>query len=223
MHLLSNHFGHFGRLSTPHNPDGFQTPSRSGDFAMFERYFCPRVVARLRASPDVDWLASFLDVLHSRGHARLCVQFYLREAELFGLWLRKRRRPLTCVTDDDIRVFASRPPLRSLRCTAYSAGRHLIRHLRHRRLVLPPPALFSARIERVVADYDAHLCNVAGLAAATRLYCRRYAREFLHSVFGTGPIRWSHLRGDHVRSFVAGYGQTGRTASARVAGGSIRC
>jgi len=113
-------------------------------------------------------------------------------AELFGLWLRKRRRPLTCVTDDDIRVFASRPPLRSLRCTAYSAGRHLIRHLRHRRLVLPPPALFSARIERVVADYDAHLCNVAGLAAATRLYCRRYAREFLHSVFGTGPIRWSH-------------------------------
>ena len=44
---------------------------------------------RLRASPDADWLGSFLAALHGRGYARLTIQFYLREAELFGGWLRR--------------------------------------------------------------------------------------------------------------------------------------
>ena len=189
---------------------------------MFERYFCQRVVARLRASPDAEWLASFLVTLHSRGHARLSIQSYIREAELFGEWLRTHRRRLVSVTDDDVRTYASRPPLCRLRNTTFAAGRRLLRHLRSRCLVPPPISRFSANIERVVTAFDAYLHNVAGMAPATRLYCRRYAREFLHSVFGTGPIRWTRLRVDHVQSFVAGYGQTGRTPSACVAGGAIR-
>jgi hypothetical protein len=47
---------------------------------MFDHYFCPRVAARLRASPDAAWLGSFLEVLDRRGHARLTVQVYLRGA-----------------------------------------------------------------------------------------------------------------------------------------------
>jgi integrase/recombinase XerD len=189
---------------------------------MFDDYFCPRVVARLRASPDTNWLASFVVALHSRGHARLSVQYYVREAELFGLWLRKRRRHLSSVTIDDLRAFASRPPLGRPRRTAFAAGRHLLQHLRGRRLVPPPAAQFSASVERNVAAYDVYLRDVNGLAPATRLYCRRYAREFLRSVFGIGPIRWSRLRVEHVRSFIAGYGRSGRTASAQVAGGALR-
>jgi integrase/recombinase XerD len=60
------------------------------------------------------------------------------------------------------------------------------------------------------------------LADATRLYRRRYAREFLTAVFGTRPIRWSRLRPEHVREFVAGYGRTGRVAAAQVAAGGLR-
>ena len=90
---------------------------------MFDRYFCPRVVRRLRASPDADWLGSFLAALHGRGYARLTIQFYLREAELFGGWLRRHRRPLATLTDADVRAFATRPPLRRLRCDARSALR----------------------------------------------------------------------------------------------------
>jgi hypothetical protein len=182
---------------------------------MFDRYFCPRVVRRLRASPDADWLGSFLAALHGRGYARLTIQFYLREAELFGGWLRRHRRPLATLTDADVRAFATRPPLRRLRCDARSAGHHLLRHLRDRGLVPPRPAPAPARVERVVAAYDAHLRDAAGLAAATRLYRRRYAREFTRSVFGAGPIRWSRLRPGHVRAFVAGYGRTGRAAAAQ--------
>jgi integrase/recombinase XerD len=189
---------------------------------MFDLYVCSRVATRLRASPDADWLASFLAALHRGGYARLTVQIYLREAELFGLWLRRHRRSLATLTDADVRAFATRPPLRRLRCNARSATHHLLRHLRDRGLVPPRPAPAPPRIMRVVAAYDAHLREAAGLAEATRLYRRRYAREFLGSVFGTGPLRWPRLRPDHVREFVAGYGRTGRTAAAQVAAGGLR-
>ena len=58
---------------------------------MFERYFCPRVVARLHASPDADWLSSFLNLLDRNRYSRLTIQVYIREAELFGIWLRSHR------------------------------------------------------------------------------------------------------------------------------------
>lgn len=189
---------------------------------MFDLYFCPRVAKRLRTSPDADWLGSLLAVLHRDGYARLTVQSYLRKAELFGRWLRRHCRSLATVTDADVQTFAIRPPLRQLRCNARSAGHHLLRHLRDRGLAPLRPAPASARIERVVAAYDAHLRDAAGLPGATRLYRRRYAREFLCAVFGTGPIRWPRLRSDHVREFVAGYGRTGRVATAQVAAGGLR-
>jgi integrase/recombinase XerD len=189
---------------------------------MFERYFCSRVVARLRASRDAGWLASFVDALHSRGHARLSVQNYVREAELFGLWLRRRRRSLSSVTDDDVRTFASRPPLRYLRRTTFAAGCRLLSHLRARGLVPHRASRVSANIESVITSFDTYLHDVVGMAPATRLYSRRYATEFLHSIFDDKPIRWDCLRVEHIRSFVAGYGQTGRIASAQVAGGAIR-
>jgi len=45
----------------------------------------------------------------------------------------------------------------------------------------------------------------AGLASATRLYRRRYAREFIQFVFGIEPIRWARVRPHHVRAFIAQY------------------
>jgi integrase/recombinase XerD len=190
---------------------------------VFDHYFCPRVVARLRASPDASWLGSFLAVLHERGHARSSVQVYVREAELFGLWLRSRRRQLGTVTDADMRAFVARPPRSRPRRTAGAAVRRLLRHLRDRELVPRPPARFPASIERVVRQYDSHLQDVVGAAPATRLYCRRYAGDFLHAVFADQPIRWSVVRVQHVRSFVFEFGRSGRLAAARVGGVAIRC
>ncbi|CAN5447760.1 site-specific integrase [soil metagenome] len=188
---------------------------------MFERYFCPRVVARLRASPDADWLASYLEFLDRRGHARLTVQSYLRQAELFGRWLRRHRRTLTGVASADVRTFATRRPGPQMRCNSRSAANALLRHLRDRKLILPPLTRASPQIDEVVTAYDAHLRDAAGLAEATRLYCRRYAREFLRSVFAAGPIRWERLRPIQIHRFIAGYGQSGRVAAAKVGAGSL--
>lgn len=189
---------------------------------MFDRYFCPRVARRLRASADADWLGSFLQALDRRGHTRLTIQVYLREAELFGLWLRRRRRTLTEVTDADVRAFAGRAKKAAIPPNSCSATNALLRHCRSRGLIPPPPARASTPVERTVADYDCYLRDVAGLAAATRLYRRRYAREFLRAVFGERPIRWPQLRPAHVRQFIGGYGHSGRTAAAQVAAVSVR-
>jgi hypothetical protein len=188
---------------------------------MFDRYFCARVATRLRASPDADWLGSFLGYLDRRGYARLTIQVSLREAELFGLWLRQQGRALTTISDADPRAFATHSS-RTLSCTARFTVRRLLRHLRERRLVPPGPAPAPARVERVVMAYDAHLRTAAGLAPATCLYHRRFIREFLRATFGTGPLRWSELRPEHVRAFIAGFGHTGRTASAQLSAGTAQ-
>ena len=187
---------------------------------MFNRYFCPRVVIRLRAGPDAEWLESFLGHLHHRGHARLTVQSYVRQAELFAGWLRRRRRDITAVTDDDVRAFVRRQRRRSPANRQSAFGR-LLTHLRERRLVPPSPTPRVEPADRVITEFDAHLRDAAGLADATRLYYRRYAQEFLRSVFATGPIQWSRIRPEHVCGFVAGCGTGGRTA-AQTAAGSIR-
>jgi site-specific recombinase XerD len=84
----------------------------------------------------------------------------------------------------------------------------------------PPEA--PGDIGRVVTAYDAHLRDTAGLAPATRLYRRRYAREFLTAVFGPGQPDWGRLRPEDVHAFIARYGRTGRTAAAGVAAVSLR-
>lgn len=188
---------------------------------MFDKYFCPRVVARLRAGPDAEWIESFLGHLHHRGHARLTIQSYVRQAELFAAWLRRRRTLITAVTDDDVGAFVRRQLHRSP-ATRQSAIQHLVVHLRQQRLVPPSPAPHSEPTDRVITEFDAHLRNAAGLADATRLYSRRYAREFLRSVFGTEPIGWSQIQPRHVRAYIAQYGSTGRLAAAQVAAGAIR-
>lgn len=190
---------------------------------MFDAYFCPRVAARLRAGPEPGVLESFLVYLHRRGHPRAVAQRYVREVEVFIRWLRRHRRPIATVTDVTARAFAGRGCDHGRpRADVHAALRHLVRHLRDRGLVPPLPPAAPDDIGRVILAYDAHLRDAAGLAPATRLYRQRYAREFLTAVFGTGPIGWRRLRPGHVHAFVGRYGQTGRTAAARVAAVSLR-
>jgi integrase/recombinase XerD len=190
---------------------------------MYERYFCARVVARLRAEPHTAYLEGFTVYLHRRGHSRLTVQTYVRAAEVFLRWLHRRRRPLNSITEDLVRAFAWRGRrARRPRANTHSALRLMLRHFRGAAIAPPRPINFSPAIIRVVADYDAHLRQAAGLAAATRLYRRRYAGEFLRAAFGVGPIRWNSLRPEHVHEFVAGYGRSGRAAAAQVSAGSLR-
>jgi site-specific recombinase XerD len=97
-----------------------------------------------------------------------------------------------------------------------------LRYLREAAVVPPRPVETRNSIRSIITDYDDHLQEVAGLAPATRLYRRRYAGEFLQSVFGNGPISWPRLRAEHVRDFITSYGRTGRLATAQVSACALR-
>jgi site-specific recombinase XerD len=190
---------------------------------MFDVYFCPRVVQRLKASPDAATIQSFLTYLHERGHARLTIQEYVHAVEVFLRSRRRRREPLASVDEAVVRVFACRR--RSQQCpraSVHAALRHLLRHLKHEGVTIPRSSAANPAMERIVAQYDAYLRDAGGLAPATRLYRRRYAREFIQSVFGEKPVRWERIRSTHVRSFIAGYSQDGHFSAAQVAAGSLR-
>jgi hypothetical protein len=97
---------------------------------MIDAYFCRRVARRLRASPDVSTIDSFIVYLHRRSHTRLTIQNYVGAAEVYMHSLR-RRKLLASIDEADVRAYAS--CRRSNRCpqhTVHAALRHLVRHLR---------------------------------------------------------------------------------------------
>jgi integrase/recombinase XerD len=100
--------------------------------------------------------------------------------------------------------------------------RHLLRCLRSAGLVAAQSKAGKRVFVRVIAEYDQHLQSTCGLADATRLYRRRYAREFLGFVFGEQRICWRRVTPRHVRSYIATFAKDGRVAAARVAADSLR-
>jgi site-specific recombinase XerD len=190
---------------------------------MFDVYFCPRVVHRLQSDAHAEILKGFLDYLHGRGHARLTIQNYVHAAELFLRWIRRHRYPLTAVDELIVRRFACRDQLKSRpAASTHAALRHLLRHLRDKGLISPRATTATPAVEKILSEYDAYLHGVAGLAAATRLYHRRYAREFLDFVFHSQRIQWKRICPSHVQLFIGQYGENGRISAARVGAGSLR-
>src|SRR5438128_2623615 len=98
---------------------------------MFESYFCPRVITRLKAAPDAAPLEAFLGYLHPRGHSRALVQTYVRAAELLLLGLRRRGASLASVNESLVRHFACRGRRqRRPRAVTHAALRHFLCFLR---------------------------------------------------------------------------------------------
>ena len=54
-------------------------------------------------------------------------------------------------------------------------------------------ATASDEIEASVRDFDRHLCDVCGLAEATRWYHRRHARAFLRWLFAERPVVFAEI------------------------------
>lgn len=190
---------------------------------MLDTYFCPRVVRRLRASPDASTIDSFVAYLHRRSHTRLTIQHYGRAAEVYLRSLRRRRKSLASIDETDVRAFASRQGSKGRpRPNVHAALRHLVRHLRQEGVIAPCPAPTDLAWDSRIAEYDAHLRDAGGLAPVTRRYRCRYVREFLSSVFGRKPVRWNRINAIHVRSFIALYGHAGHAAAAQVAAGLLR-
>jgi integrase/recombinase XerD len=190
---------------------------------LFDVHFCPRVVQRLQSNRDCAVLAGFLGYLDDRGHRRNTIHQYLRAAELFLRYLRRCRQVIASIDEVAVRSFAfhRRSTPRTGRST-HAALRHLLRYLRETGAANVPSESTKPALERLISEYDSHLDRVSGLAPATRLYRRRYARLFAQFVFGSERMDWRTLRSEQIHDFIAQFGTKGRTAAAQVAAVSLR-
>lgn len=189
---------------------------------MFECYFCPRVVLRLQANAHASLLEQLLIDLDKSGYARNTVQVYVGIAEAFLRWLGRRRKLSDTIDEATVREFVRRRPATNHpRSNAHAALRHLLRVFRQGQTI-SDKVVASPVTARVVAEFDTYLEQTCGLSVATRLYRRRYARDFLQHVFGDGRVDWRRLRPEHLQEFIAKYGREHHIAASSVAAVSLR-
>lgn len=111
----------------------------------------------------------------------------------------------------------------SCRIQVRAALRHLLRIVAAREGGGSGSPATITSIEAVIQVFDQYMRDVCGLAEATRLYRRRYAREFLAIKFGHRPIDFHRLGPADPMDFVADYAVRCSLARAQVAGSSLRC
>jgi site-specific recombinase XerD len=187
------------------------------------------VLARLRASPFGEHLERFSAYLHDRGHTHKTIRVYVWVAERFSRWLVAHKKPLDAIDEQLIQSFIRNQLLRPYQRPAAKLTRNVRASLHHflfmfraRGLTPPAPVEQPGPIGCVIVEYDGYLRDVCGLASDTRVSRIRFIRKFLRATFGNRPIRWDRLRPKHVFAFVAGFGRSGRLASAAVAAYSLR-
>jgi len=197
---------------------------------MLEQCCGARVCRRMRANPLGPWLEQLAERLLDRGLRRICIQQCLQAAEHFGQWIGARRIAPETIDAAVVQRFLDRhlprcrcrPPAPRHRVCVRASLRHLLRCMGRQVRIIPADTVASPAIEKIVREFDQHMYHVGGLAEATRLYRRRYARELLQTAFGRGPIRWKRLTPAVVMKFVTDYARRCSPATGQVAGTAIR-
>lgn len=176
---------------------------------------------------SLDVLAAYL---RERGYAPSTVTLYQLAAGHFARWLAHRRLPLAAVQERTVQRFVDQhiarchcpAPGPRTRFTVRAALRHFLVILRRDGHVPPPASSVPSAIAMAVASYDAYLLDTCGLAESTRLYRRRYLREFLVATFGGELVRPASLQPADIEHFVTTRGRSCRPASTQVLASSIR-
>ncbi len=170
----------------------------------------PWVAAQLRASvlgPDLDELA---DELKRLGYQTRTIQDHLRAAGHLAHWLAHQHIELELLSEAEIGRFVEQH-LPSCRCRVPRGTRndikgiapHLLKVLRARGRVSPPPPATLTPIDAILVAFTEHLQRNRGAACST---CERYVRDIhplLEETFGAGPFEPSRLTPASLRTYVA--------------------
>jgi len=193
--------------------------------ALFSAY----VRRRMAASHLGIILEDFASDLEKAGYLGSSIREYLRVAEHFSLWLARRQVSARQIAAEQINRFV-RLHLPRCRCpkpanstarTCLTALHRLLQFLQGRGVVVQRPEP-STPVDRLVASYEQHMSQTCGFADATRLYRRRYCREFLTWRFANGPLRPEQIKRPDVLRFVGSRSKFLRPASLKVLTVSLR-
>jgi integrase/recombinase XerD len=173
---------------------------------MLERIFVrPSVIARLRGGPLGPYLDDLATFLHHEGSAASHIQRSVRAAEQCARWLHGHGTPVNAMDDAVLRRYVAglqRDRSGHLPKAAQGLG-HLLRCLQRHGVVRPPHvALPTSPGEQWLAEYDAHLAQVAGLALSTRQGYGRLIRRFMTACFDTAVPDWPSVTAAMITTFV---------------------
>lgn len=190
----------------------------------------PRVLQEIESSEFAVILQEFEKYLCTRGYASRTVCFYKQGAVHFALWAARKELAPSEITADLVARFLSH---HLVRCHCPLPGPrqlHTVRAaLRHFEVVLdsggyrpPQREAESTAVDREVRRFDDHLRTTCGLREATRVYRRRYVRQFLQESFGTGQVELARLTPQDVIRYVSSRASCVKPGSAQVLASSLR-
>jgi hypothetical protein len=161
---------------------------------MLEHLFVrPSVIARLRGGPLGPYLDDLATFLHHEGYAASHIQRSVRAAEQFARWLHGHCTPVNAMDDAVLRRYVAglkRDRSGHLPKAAQGLG-HLLRCLQRHGVVRPAHVMLpTSPGEPWLAEYDAHLAQVAGVALSTRRGYGRLVRRFMTACFDTAVPDW---------------------------------
>lgn len=193
---------------------------------MLERYFShPRVLKRINSSSHSDVITEFVSSLGRRGHSRNSIQSYTQAVEHFFFWLDRRGKPFD---GDSVRKFLATHLLdcscpRPAPCRLATNRTALRLLLRSAKLPWKKCSSQDSDKKRLVAEYDTHLQENAGLSIATRRYRIRNAQEFLDWQFSSNKrLRIDRLTPKSINNYISHRASSLKRSSLKVATCSLR-
>ncbi len=196
---------------------------------MLETVFRRRhVLERIRANPLGDEIEDLVEHLRAQGYGVDVLRLYAHSTEHMGAWLKLRRVPLRRLDDLTLSRFLNHlqsctcsPPAPCERKVAQASARHLVRLLRSQGKLSDHGAA-KRPIDRELWRYDRHLADTCGLAENTRVYSRRFVRQFLARKFGRRAFAPREIRRRDVMAFVADRAAVWTRGTAKVIAVALR-
>jgi integrase/recombinase XerD len=184
-----------------------------------------------------DWLqhsvlqgcvSAYSDHLHRGRYAPNTRRAYLCCVAHFAHWLTIEHHPLSAVSEAVVRQFAAEHlprcgcpyPVRRIPHEVSAALGQLLIVLRAEGAI-PSDAPHQTHLAQELADFDAHMRDVAGLALNTRRQRCGIVARFLAELFQDRPILIPAIAPTAVRQFVLGDGAEWSAGTIRVIGGAI--
>ena len=186
--------------------------------------------SRLLSPEASSRIADLAEYLTARGHSPGTVRNYVRGVEHFERWFAKQTQSHAGLREATIREFLTThlpqcscpPPVVTHINNVRAALNHLVRMLQRQGLSAFVPRAASTPVDEEVGAFDEYLVEVCGAALQTRIYRRRYVREFLWSLFGTGPVATHSILPRDVMTYVAARARECKAGTAKVIASSLR-
>jgi len=192
----------------------------------------PHAILRLEQSPFRKILESYSEYLIEKGYSSSSSgQRYLQCVEHFMNWLGINK----CASDAQIDktlmkefIFKHLPicqcqlPAQRHFKTVRAALNSLLNMLKIERII-GSDKHSNPEINKVINDFNNYLEVVCGLSVQTRHYRRRYAEEFLNSIFNSDPIQISRLTPAMIENYFGEHAKNYKPSSFGVMAVSLRC